>query len=80
MFQRQLIDWVMDQENVAHRQRGSFQMVYESTFNDALNQTEFVQAGEWRDCQGDHCPIQRIGKGFVHNGRLLEAEEIRNGT
>ncbi len=37
MFQK-AIDLVMDQENVAHCQRGSFQMVYESTFNDALNQ------------------------------------------
>ncbi len=37
MFQK-AIDWVIDQENVAHCQRGSFQTVYESTFNDALNQ------------------------------------------
>ena len=37
MFQ-QAITWVMDQEHVARQQRGSFQMVYESTFNDALNQ------------------------------------------
>jgi hypothetical protein len=37
MFQ-QAITWVMDQEHVAHQQRGNFQMVYESTFNHALNQ------------------------------------------
>jgi hypothetical protein len=37
MFQR-AINLVMDRENVAHHQRGRFQMIYESTFNDALNQ------------------------------------------
>lgn len=37
MFQR-AINQVMDRENVANHQRGRFQMIYESTFNDALNQ------------------------------------------
>jgi hypothetical protein len=46
MFQK-AINCVMDQENVAHHKCGSFQMVYESTLNDALNQKQSLceQAG-----------------------------------
>ena len=72
MFQR-AINWVMDHEKVVYRKRGEFQLVYESVFNDALNQKR-------SSCEQAGGHIVRDTIAFfkeVGRGELFTMEELR---